>query len=163
MGQNNVQYVKSWILAAVLTDHGWSLPFLLSMLPNVSMCLIRSQSILLIQFLARNSRIIWTALQPFSECKILIKILSSLVNGAIFINQNYITDDVTEKIFNKPTTNSIVKYSLKKMQKFDILSNAGTLTCWKLLLIKGILLFIGTPFTSQTCTISKTKRDTGRK
>jgi len=84
-GQLYLRSLTSWIFAAVLTNRGRPLPFFLSMLPVMSMRLIRSQSILLLQFLAGNSRIIWTALYPSLSAKFWLK-FCQLVSGAIFIS-----------------------------------------------------------------------------
>jgi len=57
-GQLRMRSLTSWIFAAVLTDRGFPLPFFLSLLPVMLMCLIRSQRVFLLQFFAGNSRII---------------------------------------------------------------------------------------------------------
>jgi len=40
-----------------------------------------------------NSRIILNTLQPFYNFNVFIKILSSFVKGAMFVNRNYVTSD----------------------------------------------------------------------
>ena len=55
--QLHIRSLTSWIFARVLTDHGQLLPFFVSMLSVVLMRLIRLQSVLLLQFLGGNSRI----------------------------------------------------------------------------------------------------------
>ena len=41
----------------------------------------------------RNSCIIVSTLQPFSNLNVFVKILSSFVKGAMFVNRNYVTND----------------------------------------------------------------------
>jgi len=74
------------MFAAVLADRGRPQPFCLSLSPVSSIGLNKSHKVLLFHFCDGNCHIIVNSLHPFSNLNAFIKILSSSVKGAMFVN-----------------------------------------------------------------------------
>jgi len=101
--QNNTQdldqdwlaasFLVQWMSAAVLADHGRRNLFVYQFLQVSLIWLIKSHKVIRFHFRDWNSRIIVNELHPFSNLNVFIKILSSFVIDAMFVNIKYITND----------------------------------------------------------------------
>jgi hypothetical protein len=80
--------INNWIFAAVPADRRWPSSFFRSILPVLSISTSKFHNMLFFQFVDT-----FTTLQSFSHRKSDENVV--IVDGAMFVNRNYVTNDVT--------------------------------------------------------------------